>query len=126
MNRFGKLTFALALVALCCLPLAAADIDGTWVMERETPRGIQKWVVDFESEGAALTGTIRVDGTEREWDVIDGKVDGDDFSCAIMFTRQDGSEVRVPLNGTVAGRELNGTIKLPNAPEARDFTATKQ
>ena len=126
MKRFGKLILALGLAALGSLPLAAADIDGTWLMERETQRGVQKWVVDFQSEGEALTGTIRVDGTERQWDVVEGKLEGNDFSCAIMFKRRDGSESRVSLNGTVSGQELNGKIKMPNAPEAKDFKATKQ
>jgi hypothetical protein len=125
MKRFGNLILALGLVALGSLPLAAADIDGTWIMERETQHGVQKWLVDFQSNGETLTGTIRVDGTERQWDVVDGKLDGSDFSCAIMFKRRDGSESRVSLNGTVSGQELNGKIKMPNAPEAKEFKATK-
>ena len=96
-------------------------------MERETQSGmIQKWFVDFQSAGENLTGTIRVGGTERQWDIVNGRLDGNDFSFAIMFTRRDGTESRVSLDGIVAGQELNGTIKLPNAPEGIEFTATKQ
>ena len=127
MKRFGKLMVALGLAVLCSMPVAAADIDGTWMMERETQAGtIQKWIVDFQSQGETLTGNLRVDGTENQWDILDGKVTGNDFSFAILFKRRDGAEARVSLIGTVTGQELSGTIKLPNGNERGDFKATKQ
>ena len=127
MKRFGKLMMALGLAVLCSMPVAAADIDGTWILERETQAGnIQKWVVDFQSQGETLTGNLRVDGTENQWDILDGKLTGNDFSFAILFKRRDGAEARILLVGTVAGQQLSGTIKLPNGNEGRDFKATKQ
>ncbi len=67
-----------------------------------------------------------MDGTENQWDILDGKVTGNDFSFAILFKRRDGAEAKVSLIGTVTGQELSGTIKLPNGNERGDFKATKQ
>ena len=118
------------ILALICFSLlstaslAAADIDGAWLLERETPRGVQKWTLTLTSDGTTLTGDIQGVGRERKIAIADGQVDGNEFSFTSVLSRPK-REIKLFWTGTVDSSTMNGKIKT-EASEPRDFTATKQ
>ena len=117
-------------IALICFSLlltaslAAADIDGAWLVERETPRGVMKWTINLTSDGSALTGDIQAVGRERKTAIADGQVDGNEFSFTSVLRRPK-REIKLFWSGTIDGSTMNGKIKTESS-EPRDFTATKQ
>ena len=68
-------------VATCLLlsVLAAADINGKWRAEFQTPDGTTRVnTFTFKVDGANLTGTVA--GTQDETPIKGGKISGDDIS----------------------------------------------
>lgn len=117
----------LSLICFCLFltaPLAAADIDGAWLLERETPRGVQKWTITLQSDGATVTGDIQAEGREGKSEIADGQLDGNGFSFTSMLRRRK-REVKLLWSGSVDGSTMTGTIKTEQS-EPREFTAAKQ
>lgn len=117
----------LLLVCSCLIltaPLAAADIDGAWLLERETPRGVQKFTINLASDGTKLTGDIQAEGRDSKTTIEEGTVNGNEFSFTSMLRRQE-REVKLFWAGKVEGSALTGTLKTAES-EPREFTATKQ
>lgn len=104
--------------------LAAADIDGAWLIEHETPRGVQKWTLTLASDGTALTGDIQGVGREQKTVIADGQVNGQEFSFTSVLNRPN-RDIKLLWSGTIDGTTMNGKIKTETS-EPRDFTATKQ
>jgi hypothetical protein len=105
------------------MPLTAADIDGAWLLERETPAGAQKWTMNLTSAGAKLTGDIQGEGRDRKTTIDGGTIKGNEFSFTSMLKRQKG-EMKLFWTGKVEGSTMTGTIKT-EASEPRKFTAKK-
>ena len=74
--------------------------------------------------GGPLTGHIQAEWRERQTEIAEGKIDGNELSFTSMLQRPNG-EVKLFWTGTVEGTTLTGTIK-PEESEPRDFTATKK
>jgi hypothetical protein len=104
--------------------LAAAGIDGAWLLEYETPRGVQKWTLTLASDGTTLTGDIQGVGRERKSVIADGQVNGSEFSFTSALSRPK-REIKLFWSGTIDGTAMSGKIKTEES-EPRDFTATKQ
>jgi enterochelin esterase-like enzyme len=103
------------LLALAALPLAAlaVDVTGTWNAEFDTQIGVQKYTFTFKQDGTTLTGKAHseIDGTQRESELIQGKVDGDSVSFVELLDFQ-GNELRIAYKGKVSGPEIKFTREV--------------
>lgn len=97
---------AIALI-LAALPAGAADLNGRWTAEFDTPIGIQKYVYVFKKSGDALTGEAIYDHSMGKGSVQlkDVKIEGDKvtFSETQPF---DGGSLLITYTGTLAGDEI--------------------
>lgn len=104
---------------LCALVLSAAsafaaDVDGKWSGNIDTPNGAVTVTCDLKADGAALTGTMSgPDGTAIK--IGDGKVDGNKVSFTVTM---DFGGMQVVLNyaGVVAGNDLTLTMEIFGMP----------
>jgi hypothetical protein len=116
-----KLALAFLFVSLGSLTALAADLNGKWTANIETPRGTQAVTFDFHVDGDKLTGTITSPrGTS---DVKDGKIDGDSlsFNQAVSF---NGNDFTISYIGKVDGDSIKFTRTMGDRP-AVEFTATR-
>jgi hypothetical protein len=119
-----KILLLLCACLIMTAPLSAAAIDGVWLLERETPRGVQKWTITLASSGTSLTGDIQTEGRDRKTTIDAGTIKGDEFTFTSVLRRQKG-EVKLFWAGKVEGSTITGTIKTEQS-EPREFTAKKQ
>ena len=97
--------FLLAIVALllACTPAFAADANGKWKAEFETPIGTQHYTYEFHVDGSKLTGKAKNDQGETE--LTEGKVDGDTISFVEGLTF-DGNSIRIVYTGKAEGDQI--------------------
>ncbi len=100
---------ALALLALAFAALAA-DINGKWKAEYETPNGQTRTsIFTLKAEGDTLTGTVS--GGQSEAKIENGKISGDEVSFTV--TRNfNGNEFKISYKGKVEGNELKLTMSF--------------
>jgi hypothetical protein len=78
----------------------------------------------LKADGAKLTGTYGRKGGRNAMDIQDGKVDGDNFSFAIMQRGKKG-ERKIEYKGKVAGDELKGEAGAEGGGRSQPFTAKR-
>src|SRR3974377_1416992 len=101
-----------ALVACLMTGVAlAADIDGKWTGEMQTPNGSRPVTFTFTSDGNALNGTTTGRGGETK--ITNGKIDGDNVSFDVTREFQ-GNTMTAHYTGTVSGSELKLKVKVGN------------
>ncbi len=111
----------LSIVALLMLVQAApaADIAGKWKAEFQAPDGQTRTsTFDFKVDGANLTGTVS--NPRGESPIIDGKVNGDEVSFAVVRKFQD-QEFKMTYKGKVSGTDMKLTVSMG---EDRTFEMT--
>lgn len=103
--RKSMILAVLILTGLVCL--YAADITGKWTAEFDSEVGLQKYIFEFQADGATLTGTAisNIDGAEAKTPITEGKIDGDKISFVENLNYQ-GMELRIVYEGTVSGDEI--------------------
>jgi len=103
--RKSLILAVLILAGLVCL--YAADITGKWTAEFDSEVGAQKYVFEFQADGATLTGTAisNIDGAEAKTPITEGKIDGDKISFVENLNYQ-GMELPITYEGTVSGDEI--------------------
>ncbi len=124
----------LALVALCAVTVAAADVSGKWVAQ-VPGRGGDPMEVTFnlKAAGDKVTGTVSTQFGDQ--DISEGKVSGDDIAFATVLEFGD-NKVKFSYKGKVAGNEMKLTREMqfsgpppgdgfPPAPKPVEFTAKK-
>ena len=82
-------------------------IDGKWEITINSPMGAQKAKLDFQSNGAALTGTQHAQGASQP--VSNGKVDGNNVSWSANITSP--MPMTLEFTGNVEGDVLKGSVK---------------
>ena len=82
-------------------------IDGKWEITINSPMGAQKAKLDFQSSGAALTGTQHAQGASQP--VTNGKVDGNNVSWSANITSP--MPMTLEFTGSVDGDALKGSVK---------------
>lgn len=109
----------------------AAEIDGTWISEREVVRGTRKelesQVFELKVQDKILTGTISSmtgEKTIRKVNIRDGKFEGKKFYFIAAYPTPFG-EVKIAYEGTVEGKILKGTTGPPAASK-RPFEAKRK
>jgi len=82
-------------------------IDGKWEITINSPMGAQKAKLEFQSNGAALTGTQHAQGSSQP--VSNGKVDGSTVSWSANITSP--MPMTLEFSGNVEGDALKGSVK---------------
>ena len=120
-------------LAATCLASAAA-IDGTWTAEMKMKGGkkaaAQERTVqvkfNLKSDGNKATGTVISGARKRSVtaQIVDGKIDGDNFSFTTVQTGKKG-EQKLEWRGTVSGDSIQGTRSRAGAKRGQSFTAKR-
>ena len=112
-----------ALVVCLTTGLAlAANIDGKWTGEMQTPNGSRPVTFTFTSDGNTLNGTTTGRGGETK--ITNGKIDGDNVSFDVTREFQ-GNTMTAHYTGTVSGSELKLKVQVGDR-EPRDLVLKKQ
>ncbi|MEO5923945.1 MAG: hypothetical protein ABIR70_08975 [Bryobacteraceae bacterium] len=109
--KFRSLVIGLVLMAASAF---AADIDGKWAGNIDTPNGALTIGFTFKQDGAALTGTMTgPDGAEIK--ISDGKVTGNkvSFNAVIDF---GGMPVTIAYTGELAGANMKLVMDFAGMP----------
>jgi hypothetical protein len=137
-NRLRLLTqTALALVLMLgfILPAPAQDkkVDpaGNWTWTRPGRNGgpEQKMTLKLKMEGDKLTGKLAAPGRggqERETDIKDAKVKGDELSFTLV-REVNGTTMTSKYNGKISGDTIKGKIEFERDGQAqtRDWEAKR-
>jgi hypothetical protein len=113
MRTGGSWAAVLALALVCGSTARAADVDGKWETEFQSPVGPQKYTFDLQAAGEKLTGkaTFERMGQKGMADLLEGKLMGSDISFVEMVDAM-GQKLRVVYTGKVAGDEMKLTRKV--------------
>jgi hypothetical protein len=119
---FKKLGMAVLFIALGSVTALAADFNGKWTAQVETPRGTQTLTFNFHVDGSTLTGTV---STRRgDTDIQNGKIDGD----TISFDQEmnfNGNDFKISYTGKADGADsIKFTRQFGDRP-GQDFTAKR-
>jgi hypothetical protein len=116
-----KLLLAVTFLALGSTAALAADFNGKWTADVETPRGTQTLAFDFHVDGSTLTGKVTTPRGDN--DITDGKVNGDDISFTLVMNF-NGNEVKVMYTGKADGDTIKFTRQAGDRP-ATEFVAKR-
>jgi enterochelin esterase-like enzyme len=125
MKKISMTLVALGVIGFLCPIATAAEVAGQWRAEFESPRGAQKYLFTFQTEGEKLTGKAAVEVGERKRDAefIEGKVTGDSVSFVELLNFQ-GNEIRIRYTGKVSADEIAFTREVGDRG-ATEFKATR-
>ena len=115
MNRFACL---IVLLALTCLAVLGAGIDGKWVAD-----GRGKATFTFQSSGDTLTGTMEGGGGARA-EISEGVVHGNEITFKVVRDLGGKGKFERNFKGTLIGDELKLTVAAPSEgkdPQERIF-----
>lgn len=113
MSRFA-LSSLVVLAALIAFPIGVqgqANMAGKWEFTYSTQRGPTTFTVTFQQDGGALTGSAEMAGRggAQTFEISKGKIDGNEFSFAIVRTFGENSFEQA-FTGTVEGETAKGTM----------------
>ncbi|HEV2133692.1 MAG TPA: hypothetical protein VGR47_05465 [Terracidiphilus sp.] len=119
---FKKLALAVLFIALGSVTALAADFNGKWTAQVETPRGTQTLTFNFKVDGSALTGTVTT--MRGDVDIQNGKVDGDNISFDQVMNF-NGNEFKISYTGKADGADsIKFTRQFGDRP-GTDFVAKR-
>jgi len=116
-----KLYIAVLLSALACVGAHAADLNGIWKAQFDTPVGTQNYTFEFHADGAKLTGKASND--QGSTTIQEGKIEGQ----SIAFVEQvsfNGMELRIVYTGKIEGDTIHFVRKVGDFG-TDEFTATR-
>ena len=97
---------ALSMMILATVAVAA-DIDGKWKANLETPNGAMEITYAFQANGEQLTGTVSSQMGEEK--IQEGKIKGDEISFLMVVGE---GQFKVNYKGKLAGDELRLTMSF--------------
>jgi enterochelin esterase-like enzyme len=102
-----------SMIGLLALSARSADVAGQWRAEFESPRGLQKYLFTFQTDGDKLTGKAisEVGERKREAELKEGAIQGDTLSFVEILSFQ-GNEVRIRYTGKISGNEIAFTREV--------------
>lgn len=108
---------AFAMAGLMAVAAFAADVNGKWTGEMQTPNGSRPVTFNLTADGSTLNGTTT--GRQGEIKITNGKIDGDNVSFDVVREMQ-GNTVTVHYTGTISGDDLNLKVQVADR-EPRDL-----
>jgi hypothetical protein len=116
-----KALLAVLFLALASVTALAADFNGKWTADVQSPRGTQTLTFDFHVDGATLTGKIT--SPRGDTDIQEGKIDGENISF-VQVMNFNGNEFRISYKGKIKDDEITFTRQAGDRP-AQDFVAKR-
>src|SRR5258705_249117 len=114
--KLNRILGVLAISALMTVFAVAADLNGSWLVKVESPRGTQEQTYTFKVDGKALSGKLT---TQRgDVDLKDGKVDGDNCEFTVERPGRDGATMKTSYKGTISGDSI--TLKWKQGENDRE------
>ncbi len=100
-------------VALTAAAADAANVSGTWRVEFDTLRGLQKYTITLKQDGATVTGKASVEAADqrRNVELKEVKVEGDTVTFVEMLNAQ-GNDLRIVYTGKISGNEIKFVRKV--------------
>lgn len=126
MKKIGKTLLVLGMLGFVVSVVCAADVAGQWRAEFESPRGLQKYLFTFQTDGGdKLTGKAAVEVGERKRDAefTEGKITGDTISFVENLSIQ-GNDVRIRYTGKMSANEIAFTREVGDFGST-EFKATR-
>ncbi len=117
-----KLGMAVLFVALGSVTALAADFNGKWTAQVETPRGTMNLTFNFHVDGSKLTGTVST--MRGDMDIQNGKVDGDNIS----FDQEmnfNGNDFKITYTGKADGPDSIKFTRQFGDRGSQEFTAKR-
>jgi hypothetical protein len=107
-----------ALLLVCASSALAADINGKWHAQVPWPgKNLTDFYFNFTVDGGKVTGTVTYavgDGLSR-LDMLEGRIDGNELSFAILNKMRD-VESKWSFKGSFQDREIAFTLDIPATP----------
>lgn len=119
---FKKLGLALLFVALGSVTALAADFNGKWTAQAESPRGTMTLTFNFHVDGSKLTGTVST--MRGDTDIQNGKVDGDNISFDEVLNF-NGNDFKITYTGKADGPDSIKFSRQFGDRPAQEFTAKR-
>lgn len=111
--------WAFALLTIFAFAASAADVNGKWKAEYQTPDGQTRTsIMTFKVDGDKLTGTVASQRGEAQ--ISDGKVSGDEISFSVV-RNFNGNEFKMQYKGKVEGNTIKFNVSFG---EDRNFEMT--
>ena len=121
--RIRMLWLFVGLVGLLAVAASAADIDGKWKAEFNTPDGQTRTTTfTFKADGDKLTGTVS--GRQADTPISEGKINGDEISFAVV-RNMGGEERKMQYKGKIAGDEIKLTMQFGPDMPPREMVAKR-
>lgn len=121
-----KIKFLFGSLVLLTLILAtawAADVNGKWTAEYQSPDGqTRQSTFTFQVKGEALTGTVA--SARGESNILEGKVKGDEISFEVI-RNFGGNDVKFQYKGKATGDEIKFTVTVGEGDRTFDMTAKR-
>jgi len=124
----------LILFLLAAFVVSGAPIDGTWSSEMKMRGGKKgggqdrtvRMTFNLKADGSKLTGTVTSGAGKRNRssEIVDGKLDGNQFSFTTVQNSKKG-EQRQEWRGTIEGDTLQGTRSRAGGKRGQSFTAKR-
>ena len=118
--KLSRIFGVIAIVVLASVFAVAADLNGSWTVKVESPRGTQEQTYTFKVDGKTLTGKLTTQRGDVE--LKNGKVDGDNIAFSVKLEFNGNSMVR-NYSGVVAGDEIK--MKSQTQRGAQEFVAKR-
>ncbi len=99
--RNRAIALSAILILLCLSAANAADLNGKWKGNLQSPNGDLEINFNFQVNGEKLTGTVT--NTYGEEQITEGVVKGDSVSFIIMA---GGGQFKITYKGTVVGDDI--------------------
>lgn len=115
--------FVAGLSILFAGSVLANGVAGKWTAQVPGRGGeTRETTFSFQVEGEKLTGTMS--GMQREIEISDGKVQGDQISFKVVLSFQ-GNEVTLLYEGELSGDEIKFTRWREGSDQSQQFTAKR-
>ena len=95
-----RASFMIVLFAVMAAGLFAADVNGKWVGDVDTPGGQMSVTFSFKLDGDKVTGTLT--GPQGDIEISDGKMDGDTLQFGFSVDA-GGQQLAFKCTGKLAG-----------------------
>lgn len=116
-----KFATVILFLAFACIGAYAADFNGKWTAQFDTPVGTQKYTYEFHVDGAKVTGKAL--NEHGEVVIQEGRIDGDNISF-VEVANFNGMELRIVYTGKIDGDAIHFTRKVGDFG-TDDLTATR-